>query len=225
MDTERAERFWNAFKNIAIVFSFAVNFIVVIVFLVLVLPTFRGFARPPFAGPPILVIKSGIAEPVLDNLDAAFVGLGESTISTTIDIDQQMPIAFSLPLDQQLPLDFQLPIDQDATVILREDVPLYLPAQFNLPGGGGVINGTVSLALPAGLVLPVRVSMSVPVAQTIPVRMDVPVNQTIPIQMDVPVRIKLGEAGLAPAVEELRNVFRPLRLQLERLPDDPFGGD
>jgi hypothetical protein len=49
--------------------------------------------------------------------------------------------------------------------------------------------------------------------------MDVPVSQTVPIAMTVPVSIKLGEAGLDPAVQELRDVFAPLRRQIERLPD------
>jgi hypothetical protein len=61
--------------------------------------------------------------------------------------------------------------------------------------------------------------MLVPVSQTIAVRMDVPVNETVPIQMTVPVRMQLGEAGLDPAVEELRAVFRPLRIEVEKLPD------
>jgi hypothetical protein len=99
-------------------------------------------------------------------------------------------------------------------------VPLNLPARFNLPGGGGVINGTVSLSLPTGMLMPIRLSMVVPVSQTIPVRMSVPVSETIPIQMAVPVHIELGEAGLDPAVQDLRAVFPPLREQIEALPDE-----
>jgi hypothetical protein len=37
--------------------------------------------------------------------------------------------------------------------------------------------------------------------------------------MTVPVSIELGEAGLAPAVQKLRDVFAPLRRQIEALPD------
>ena len=61
--------------------------------------------------------------------------------------------------------------------------------------------------------------MSVPVSETIPVRMGVPVDQAVPIRLNVPVRIKLGEAGLDPAVETLRLVFQPLQAQIESLPD------
>ena len=134
-------------------------------------------------------------------------------------VEQPIPITFDLPLDQPLGLDFDLPIQQNTVVVLTEAVPLNLPATFNFPGGGGAINGSVSLALPAGMQLPILLDMTVPVSKTIPVQMNVPVDQTIPIEMQIPVEIQLGQAGLAPAVEDLREVFRPLRSNLELLPD------
>jgi hypothetical protein len=206
---ERLKRFWNAFKDIAIVFSFVVNFVLVVLLLVVSIPALRT----------VFALKVGLVEPLLSDLDAAFVGLGEATIDTTIQIDESTPIQFDLPLDQPLPIDFPLPIQQPTVVVLAAPVPLNLPARFNLPGGGGVINGSVSLTLPVGLHLPLHLNLTVPVSQTVPVRMSVPVSQTVPIQMAVPVHIKLGEAGLDPAVGELRAVFHPLRERIERLPD------
>lgn len=193
---ERVKRFWKRFKDVAIVYSFIVNLVLVVALLIFAMPALK----------------------MLDNLDAAFVGLGDSTIETTIHIDQPAAIRFDLPLDQPLPIDFPLPIEQDTVVVLTAPVPLVLPATFKLPGGGGSINGTVNLSLPAGTRLPVHLSMVVPVQATIPVQMRVPVDQSVPIQMDVPVSIRLGESGLDPAVERLRAVFRPLRPQLDWLP-------
>jgi hypothetical protein len=232
------QAFWNAFRNFAIVFSFAINLILVIALLTASLPGLRL----------ALGLKGKVVEPLLGDLDSAFLALGKATIDTSVEIDepipiqfnlpldQRMPIEFNLPLDQPLPINFQLSIDQDTNVVLRQAVPLDgLPATFNLPGGGGMIKGNVSLYLPAGLNLPVHLSMTVPVSKTIPVRMNVPVKEsipvrmnvpvkeTIPIKMTVPVHIVLGEAGLGPAVEQLRAVFRPLREQLEAIPNDlPF---
>jgi hypothetical protein len=207
---ERLKGFWRAFKDVAIIFSFVVNFVLVAVLVVVSVPALKG----------ALALKSGMVEPLLNNLDAAFVRLGDSTIDTTIDIDQTTPISFTLPLSEPLTIDFMLEIEQNTDVVLQEPVPLNgLPARFSLPGGGGMINGAVSMALPAGMRLPVRLDMSVPVSKTIPVRMEVPVDQTVDIAMEVPVEIELGEAGLDPAVEELRAVFRPLREQVEQLPD------
>jgi hypothetical protein len=213
----RARLSWYAFKNVAIVFSFVVN--IVLVSLLLALGPLDFFLKPVVFDPlgvevaPSLIyrIQSEAVDPHLDELDAAFEGLGEATISTTVQIDEPIPIQFELPLDQPLPLDFPLPIKQDTVVVLTRPVPVTLPAQFNLPGGGGVINGSVSLALPAGLALPIRLDLTVPVSQTIGVRLDVPVNETIPVQMEVPVYIKLGEAGLKDEIEELRRALRPFR--------------
>jgi hypothetical protein len=206
---ERLKNFWDAFKDIAILFSFAVNFVLVVVLLVVSIPALRA----------TFALKTGMVEPLLTDLDNAFIGLGEATIDTTVQINEPIPIQFDLPLDQPLPIDFQLPIEQNTTVVLNAPVPLYMPASFNLPGGGGSINGSVSLSLPTGMQLPIRLSMLVPVSQTIPVRMSVPVNQTIPIQMTVPVRIKLGESGLDPVVQELRGSIQPVKVQIESLPD------
>ncbi|MCX7680534.1 MAG: hypothetical protein N2508_00970 [Anaerolineae bacterium] len=200
---------WHRVREWAIVFSFIVNLVMVLALLVLSLPALQL----------IFALKNGLIEPMLVNLDTAFVGLGEATIHTTVQIDETIPIQFALPLDQPLPIEFQLPIEQDTVVTLNAPVPLNVPAQFVLPGGGGAINGTVFLYLPAGMQLPVHLTMVVPVSQTIPVRMSVPVNQEIPVRMNVPVTLKLGEAGLAPVVSELRGAIRPVKEQMERLPD------
>ncbi|NLE46702.1 MAG: hypothetical protein GX620_18475, partial [Chloroflexi bacterium] len=204
------KRFWRAFKDVATVFSFIFNFVVLVLLLL--------FARPGVDA--LFAVRSGLVEPLLDDLDAAFVGLGEATVETEVQIDEPVVIAFDLPLDQPMPIQFDLPIEQDINVVLTNDVPLRnMPAQFNLPAGGGSINGAVSLSLPRGLVLPVRLEMLVPVSQTISVRLNVPVSETVPVRMVVPVQIALGDAGLDPAVEELRAVFWPLRDQLDSLPD------
>ena len=206
---ERFRRYWIAFTDVAIVFSFVMNFVLLVLVITISLPA----TRAAFA------LKSSVVEPLLTDLDAALVGLGEAEINTAIEVEEMVPIQFTMPLSQPLPIDLQLQIEQVTPAVLDATVPLVLPAQFNLPGGGGVINGTVSLALPQGLQLPIRLNMSVPVSETIPVRMDVPVDQAVLIRLNVPVRIKLGEAGLDRAVETLRVVFQPLQAQIEGLPD------
>ncbi len=175
--------FWGAFKNIAIIFSFTVNFILVLVLLL--------------SPAPLFMAKNQIAEPILNDLDAAFVALGETVISQTIIVDTTIPISFTLPLKQ------------DTNVILVAPVPLQAPATFYLPGGGGAINGTVSLSLPTGMTLPVNLNM------------DIPVSSTIPVVIDVPVRLNLSEAGMQPAIDELRGVFSPINVALQSLPDSP----
>ncbi len=141
---------WNAFKNIAIVFSFIVNIILVMVLLL--------------APEPLFMAKSQVAEPLLLDLDSAFAALGETRIESTVYITDTMPVVFDLPLAQ------------NTNVVLVEAVPLQAPATFVLPGGGGAIHGTVQLALPQGMALPVALNLMVPVSTTVPVVMQVPVE-------------------------------------------------
>ncbi|MBN1875649.1 MAG: hypothetical protein JXA33_15595 [Anaerolineae bacterium] len=180
-EVKSSYNFWEAFKNFAIIFSFIVNIILVLVLLLSPVPLFRA--------------KSEIAEPILTDLDAAFASLGETNIQSIVYIQDTMPVVFDLPLDQR------------TNVVLIDAVPLNANATFFLPGGGGAINGTVSLNLPNGMALPVALSMTVPV------------STTVPVVMEVPVSIPLAEAGMAPAIEKLRNVFRPITGFLQTLPD------
>jgi hypothetical protein len=180
---KKKRHFGEALKNFAIIFSFIVNVILVLVLLI-----------SPF---PTLVIVNGFVEPLLGDLDNAFAALGDTKIETNVDLQQ--------PLDIQ----FDLPLEQDTNVVLTEPVPLQANATFFLPGGGGSINGTVSLSLPEGMQLPVSLSLMVPV------------ETTIPVEMDVPVEIQLDEAGMGPAIEQLRGVFEPLNQMLDQLPDYP----
>jgi hypothetical protein len=176
-------KIWSAFKNFAILFSFVVNFVLIIILLL--------------SPDPIFTTKSEIAEPILLDLDSAFEALGETTIRTTVQINHMLPISFDLPLQEQ------------TAVILNEAVPIRVPATFNLPSGGGSINGVVSLELPAGQALPITLDFVVPV------------ESTIPIEFAVPVEIALYDAGMGPAIEELRGVFQPLTNFVQELPDSP----
>jgi hypothetical protein len=183
-NTERRRwRVWNAFKNVAIIFSFVVNFVLVLILLLSPGPIFQA--------------KTQIAEPLLTDMDQAFAGLGDTDIISTVNIAES-------PL-----IKFDLPIRQNIAVTLTDQVPLQVPATFFLPGGGGSINGTVYLKLPVGMRLPIDLQMTVPV------------SENVPITMTVPVTINLNDAGLEPAIIELRNVFQPINATLQGLPDSP----
>ncbi len=178
----RRARFWDAFKNFALLFSFLVNLILVVVLLLLIQPLFMA--------------KTQIAQPLLGDLDAAFAALGQTHIVTTVAIDDSLPVVFDLPLQQ------------NTNVVLTEPVPLSVPTTFSL-GNQGTIYGWVTLNLPAGMVLPVALNLNVPV------------STTVPVVMQVPVTIPLDEAGMGPAITQLRSVFSPIQATLQQLPDSP----
>lgn len=172
---------WQAFKTFAILFSFTMNIILLIVLLVVT--------------PLIIPIIDSIAKPLVGGLNASFVDMSDATISRTIEVSDEIPISFTLPL--QTTTDVR---------VLRS-VPLQnIPARFVLPGGGGVINGNVSLELPAGLTLPVELNL------------EVPVDQTIPVHLSVGVQIPLQETELGGPFNRLRALFEPLDRLLQGLP-------
>lgn len=172
---------WQAFKTFAIIFSFIVNFVLILVLLI--------------AAPLIIPIVSEIANPLVGGLTESFVEMGEASIVQTIQVDDTIPIQFTLPLDQQ------------TDVVLAAPVPVSVAAQFVLPNGGGTINGNVNLQLPEGLVLPVQL------------KLDVPVSQTIPVQLAVPVNIPLEETELGTPFNRLQALFIPLDGLLSGLPE------
>jgi len=199
---ERLKNFWNAFKDIAILFSFVVNFVLVVTLLVISIPALHA----------TFALKTGMVEPLLNDLDAAFLGLGEATIDTTVQIDEPIPIQFNLPLDQPMPIEFQLAIEQNTTVVLQQPVPLNAPAQFNLPGGGGVINGSVSMNLPVGMRLPVHLRARQQNHSRAHKRAG---QRNYPHPDERAGAYQVGRGRDGPG----RGVFLPLKEQIEALPD------
>ena len=146
----KGSSFWLAFERFALVFSFSMNVILLVVVLVL-----AGLLLP---------IKDYIARPIMDQVMAEIDQLGETHIKTTILVEDEIQVKFDLPLNQAVNVTTMAP------------VPIETAAFFTLPGGGGYIRGTVSIDLPANTVLPVRLNTTVPVDQMVPVRMEVPVD-------------------------------------------------
>lgn len=172
---------WQAFKTFAAIFSFIMNFILLLVLLI--------------AAPIIIPVVDTIVKPLVGGLTDSFVEMGEATIVRTINVEDEIPIAFTLPLSAT------------TSVRLTEAVPLVgIPATFLLPDGGGQINGTVALSLPPGLELPVALSL------------DVPVSQTVPVELSVEVSIPLDETELGAPFISLQGLFAPLDNLLDGLP-------
>lgn len=126
-----------------------------------------------------------------------FAANNVAELQDVVDKLQSSTIVYTVPLDTQLPIVLDVPINPSTittprnVVRLTEPVPLQAPAQIVFPGGGGNLNATVSIQLPAGLELPVELNM------------DVLLNTSIPVQLDVPVNIPLAETELGPQFQRL----------------------
>lgn len=173
---------WQAFKTVAIILSFAIN-IVVLILLLAILPL-------------VLPLVDSVVKPLVGGLNDSFVDMSEATISRTIEVNDEIDIAFTLPLETE------------TIVKVTDSVPLNsIPTTFVLPGGGGQINGWVTLELPADLELPVQLSL------------EVPVEQTIPVNLAVDVDIPLRETELGTPFNTLVGLFSPLDRAIKNLPD------
>jgi hypothetical protein len=140
-----------AFKNVALIFSFIVNFVLLIVLLLLL--------------PHIVPILNGTAVPIVDGLSESFIEMNQATITRTISVEDTVPVNLDIELSTS------------TVVTLTEDVVLgNYPITLVFPGGGGHISGSVTLVLPTGLSLPVQLNLGVPVRDQIPVNLAVEVS-------------------------------------------------
>lgn len=168
-------------KNFFILFSFIVNLVLVVIILALVFMIFD--------------IKNNIVTPLVSGLHSSFVGLDEATIDWTIPVRDSIPVVMDIPLQTE------------TTVVLTENVPLFVNANITLPGGGGNLSATVNLTLPQGLELPVALDLNVPV------------DEQLDVSLDVRAVIPIADTQLHDPIENLRLTFEPIARALYNLPD------
>jgi hypothetical protein len=174
----RFETIWLAFEKFALFFSFVVTMTLVVVLLLLGIGVWR--IAPTLPG-----LRDGTLCPLIAQVDSLVYDFDSAVITRTISISQTIPVAFDLTLDQ------------NTVVKLTKSVPLNRSATFILPGGGGQINGTVSLALPNGMPLPIHLTMPVPI------------RKELPVNMNVLVSIPLKETELGEVTGQLRDILTP----------------
>jgi hypothetical protein len=129
-------------------------------------------------------------------------GFAHDNVAELRDVVQQLQAAHiktTIPLNQPLPLKglgVVVPVSQEPTVTLVEDVPLNLSgADIDLGAGNRLRAQNISLVLPAGTPLKIKLDMQIPLDDV-----------TIPIKLDVPVDIAMNDTELAPQFRRLGNV-------------------
>jgi hypothetical protein len=188
---KRWEMLWLAFEKFALFFAFVITFFAVTVLLAVGLVVWQRL-------PALRSLKEGVVCETVMGFNSLVDDLENAVITQTIQISQTIPVRFDLPLDRSL------------NVRLTEGVQLNRPTTFVLPGGGGQINGTVTLMLPRGQKLPVHMKMTVPV------------NHQLPVRMEVPVAIPLRDTELGDIIDKLKELLAPFQLkELERALECP----
>jgi len=183
---KRSDILWLAFEKFAIFFSFIVSFILVMILLVVAFVLWQNL-------PLLQGLQEGLVCDTITGANTLLADFEGAVITRTIHISETIPVTFDLP------------VNQVTDIRLAGAVPLNEWATFTLPAGGGQINGWVYMELPQGQVLPVQLTMQVPV------------KQQLPVAMDVPVSIPLKETDLGAVISGLQELLAPLQLEkLER---------
>jgi len=185
---------WESFKNFAIVFSFLINMITVMIVLGLVVGGFE--------------IKRTIAGPLIGGLYNNFVKMDQATIKTTVSVNGNIPV------NDSVTAKFDLPLKQETNVVLSKDT-IIRGATVNINGGILQLNNAPTVIfLPRGTVLPVLLDLNVPVDQKIPVNITVPIKN-----LQVPVAIPLSGTELHTPFASLRDLFAPYNDLVNQIPD------
>ncbi len=127
---------------------------------------------------------------------AIFTDIGEGSISYTLEVEQEFPVAVSVPIDEEItiPIQTTIPISTVVTV----------------PVSAGLL-GTYDIDVPVRAVIPVDLELTMPVSETIDI------VTTVPLSLDVPIEIPLAEISLVDSLEELGRVLGYLEEALPRL--------
>ncbi len=135
---------------------------------------------------------------LLGGLYSNFVEMDKASISTTIPVQAQIPVVFSLP------------IQQNTTVKLTSAVPIPR-TQVSINSGGLSINAPATVTLPEGTDLPIALNL------------DIPVQVTIPISLEVPVNIPMNQTTLHAPFTGLQQTIRPLYCTVDKNAQYPKG--
>lgn len=165
----------NAFWTIGSTFSLVTNVVLIIVLIIL--------------GRELFAIKSIVNDQLLSGLATNFQKMDEANITTTINVEDEIQVAFDLPVQKSL------------DVVLTQDVPL--AANLKIFG----VNPQVNITLKKGTKLPIELSMIVPV------------DTMVPVNLEVPIDIPLKETELHEPFVGLQEVVGPYQSLLDSTPN------
>lgn len=145
-------------------------------------------------GQNLFSLKALISNQLLSPLQSHFQAMDAAVIERTIQVDDTIPVQFSLP------------VRTTTWVTLTEPTPIHA-AQVNIATGVVSINAPADIVLPAGTRLPIALDITVPV------------DTTVPVNLSVDVSIPLNETGLHEPFTGLQSVVAPYNNLLSQLPD------
>ena len=178
-------KFLPAFWTIASTISMLVNVVVVIALIVVI--RLLGGTRSAFD------FAQSQANGLLGGLHENFVKMDESSIKTTIHVEKDIPVQFTLN------------VSGNTNVTLSQDVSISGALVTVNTGGLNINNARANIVLPAGTILPIFIENLV-----------VPVDKSVPAVLDVPVDIPLNATELHVPFVGLQKVVEPYYCLLQQ---------
>jgi len=178
-------KFLPAFWTIASAISMLVN-VVVVIALIVVIRLLGGTQSA-------LNFAQSQANGLLGGLHENFVKMDASSIKTTIHVEKDIPVQFTLN------------VSGNTNVTLSQDVSISGALVTVNTGGLNINNARANIVLPAGTILPIFIENLV-----------VPVDKTVPAILDVPVDIPLNETELHIPFVGLQKVVEPYYCLLQK---------
>lgn len=171
-------KFLPAFWTIASLISLTVNMILIIILLI-------GWQFLDQIGA-LQSYGMGQASGLLGGLYDNFVKMDQANIRTTIHVEKEIPVQFSLN------------VSGPTNVTLSQPVTISGATVWVQTGGLNIRDANATIVLPAGVVLPINIENLV-----------VPVDQKVLAALDVPVDIPLDQTELHEPFVGLQQVVRP----------------
>ncbi len=184
----RRFQFLPVFWTIASVMTFTVNIVLLIVLIVAFLalkkvPVVAQTLKEPSSTPKLV---TNIASGLLGGLYTNFVKMDEANIRTSIHVEKDIPVQFSLN------------VSGPTNVTLSQPVTIHGALVTVNTGGLNIVNARATIVLPKDTLLPINIENLV-----------VPVDQKVPAVLDVPVDIPLNQTELHEPFVGLQKVVEP----------------
>ena len=168
-------KFMPAFWTIASLMSITVNIILIVILLVMfqLLGAVQGTANDQVSG-------------LLGGLYTNFVKMDQANIRTSIHVEKEIPVQFSLNVSGPTNVTLSQPVTINGALVTVQT------------GGMNIVNARATIILPQGVVLPINIENLV-----------VPVDQKVLAELDVPVDIPLEQTELHEPFVGLQQVVKP----------------
>lgn len=168
-------KFLPAFWTIASLMSITVNIILIVILLVLfqMLGAIQGTANDQVSG-------------LLGGLYTNFVKMDQANIRTSIHVEKEIPVQFSLNVSGPTNVTLSQPVTINGALVTVQT------------GGLNIVNARATIVLPQDTLLPINIQNLV-----------VPVDQKVLAVLDVPVDIPLDQTELHEPFVGLQQVVKP----------------